>query len=259
MANPQLEDGHTEIAHTLVEALARQPLTGQEFRVVLAILRKTYGWKKKQDWLSNGQIATLTGMSRSSASRVVQQLAVKGLIRVEYDTDKIRRVIRFVKDYDLWRALGDAMPDTIAFESPATGHHQSDGEDTPPEPAPKAKPPDLLVVEAWNGHEQIRPTHRTPEAIKRGRKAAVAALKVESLDRVLAAVRNYGDSTDPFWVDFRAKAGWTLWEFLATNDHKNIARFAPAPLHARGRSGGPRPAAAPPSSGKDYGGGGREL
>lgn len=57
----QLEDGYTQLANTLLEALAGIELSGRQYRVVLAIVRKTYGYQKKTDWLSADQIARVIG------------------------------------------------------------------------------------------------------------------------------------------------------------------------------------------------------
>ena len=56
MANPQLEDGYTEIANEILEALMRLHLSPNQWQVILCIIRKTYGFKKKVDYIANSQI-----------------------------------------------------------------------------------------------------------------------------------------------------------------------------------------------------------
>ena len=62
MASPQLEDGYTQISNELLEALCWMNLSPYEWRVLLWILRKTYGWKKKTDWISLSQFSKETGL-----------------------------------------------------------------------------------------------------------------------------------------------------------------------------------------------------
>lgn len=52
-----LNNGYTRIANELIEQLCRVDLSGRQFRVVNAIIRKTYGYRKKQDWITASQIA----------------------------------------------------------------------------------------------------------------------------------------------------------------------------------------------------------
>ena len=49
MASPQKENGYTPIAHEILEALAKQLLSPDEWRILMIIFRKTYGWDKKED------------------------------------------------------------------------------------------------------------------------------------------------------------------------------------------------------------------
>lgn len=72
--SPQLEHGHTRIANTLLEALAKHPFHGGEARIVMAVLRLTYGWRKKQAPISARQLAKATGFSSRHAKRLVGAL-----------------------------------------------------------------------------------------------------------------------------------------------------------------------------------------
>jgi|GEM_PF-2406086 len=100
MANPQIEDGYTRLANEILEALCVINLSAYEFRVLMAIFRKTYGYQKKEDNISLSQIAAITHLSRSFVSRALRKLEFKGLIAV----DRSQRIpnIRFVKDYTQW-------------------------------------------------------------------------------------------------------------------------------------------------------------
>lgn len=54
-----------------------------ELKVLLVIMRKTYGWQKDADRISLSQLAELTGLSRQSVSTATQTLEERGYILVE--------------------------------------------------------------------------------------------------------------------------------------------------------------------------------
>ena len=99
IANPQKEDGHVDIANEIVEALAKIHLSSYESQVLWAIFRKTYGWHKKEDWISNTQIAGMTGIAETHVSRTIKILIQKNLII------KSGKKLSFQKDYDRWKKL----------------------------------------------------------------------------------------------------------------------------------------------------------
>ena len=99
MANPQKENGHVDIANEIVEALAKIHLSGYENRILWAIFRKTYGWHKKEDWITNSQIAEMTGIADSHVSRTIKILIKRKIVT------KIGKKLGFEKDYDQWEKL----------------------------------------------------------------------------------------------------------------------------------------------------------
>ena len=52
-----------------------------ELRVILIIIRQTFGWKKKADRISLSQLAEKTGMERKSVCRSLNSLIEKGLVK----------------------------------------------------------------------------------------------------------------------------------------------------------------------------------
>jgi phage replication O-like protein O len=110
--NPQAENGHVDIANEIAEALARTPLSGNEFRVLFALFRKTYGWHKKQDRISIGQIITLTGLSRRSIIYSLQNLEAKNMVTIRREKEgNINKpnLIAFQKIYTLWVVQNSAQ------------------------------------------------------------------------------------------------------------------------------------------------------
>lgn len=55
-------------------------LTPAEFKLLMAIARKTYGWNKKKDRISLRQLTELTGLNKSSVVRSTEDLVNMGLV-----------------------------------------------------------------------------------------------------------------------------------------------------------------------------------
>ena len=115
MANPQIENGHVDLANDLVEALAKIRLSGEESQVLWSILRKTYGWHKKEDHISLSQFALMTGIKRQNVLRAINKLASKKIIAVIKKDDSIINMYRIQKDFDNWEALSKKIttPKTV--------------------------------------------------------------------------------------------------------------------------------------------------
>jgi phage replication O-like protein O len=105
MANPQAENGHIDIANEIVEALARVRLSGEEVQVLWVILRKTYGWHKKEDAISLSQFSELTGLSRQHVLRAIKKLLPKMVITVSNNGNRHPNTYKFNKNFDDWKVL----------------------------------------------------------------------------------------------------------------------------------------------------------
>ena len=78
--SPQKENGYTPIANELFEAFYRCKLLEYERCVVMCIWRKTYGWQKKEDWVSNSQIEEETGIALPNITRTIKSLTTKKIL-----------------------------------------------------------------------------------------------------------------------------------------------------------------------------------
>ncbi|HOG24271.1 MAG TPA: replication protein [Candidatus Omnitrophota bacterium] len=105
MANPQVEDGHIDIANEIAEHLCRYRISGEEWMVLWAIIRKTYGWRKKEDRIALSQFAAMTGLKRQTALRAINKLSSKKIIVVIKNDDSQINTYRFNKDFDTWEPL----------------------------------------------------------------------------------------------------------------------------------------------------------
>ena len=96
-------DSFTRLFNPILEAICKTEFTGRELRVVLFIIRSTYGWNKKKFPLSKSYIAEGTGISRRHVGDVVRALVKRNII-IEYGTDKKSRckVYGLNKKYSQW-------------------------------------------------------------------------------------------------------------------------------------------------------------
>lgn len=69
-----IDDGYTRIANELLESLSCCNLTVRQLRVMLAIIRKTYGFGKKVDRISDSQLAEMTKLSRQNVNKAKNEL-----------------------------------------------------------------------------------------------------------------------------------------------------------------------------------------
>jgi len=102
MASPQLENGFTQIANQIMEALIKGNLSGQAIRAILFVLRKTYGFKKKEDYISLTQFAKNLGTSKTRSSQIVSSLGLMKILTVTENINGKTKKYLFNKDFDLW-------------------------------------------------------------------------------------------------------------------------------------------------------------
>ncbi|EKN3530434.1 replication protein [Yersinia enterocolitica] len=67
-----LDDGYTRLATMILEELAGADFTKRQFKVLLAVIRLTYGWNKPRDRIANSQISGIAKLpvKRVSETRV---------------------------------------------------------------------------------------------------------------------------------------------------------------------------------------------
>jgi phage replication O-like protein O len=102
MANPQ-PDQFTRISNELMEAIPMFKLNGTQLRILLVVLRYTYGFQRKSHELSLSFISNSTGAHKQQIKRELDILIqTKVLIEKSEPTFNRSRVIEFNKNYDEW-------------------------------------------------------------------------------------------------------------------------------------------------------------
>ena len=105
MANPQKEDGFVAIANELAEAFAKIRISGEEWQCLWVILRKTYGWQKKQDSIPFSQFIEATGIIKQHINRAIRKLESKKVIIVTNIGYEKAKGYGLNKNYEEWAAL----------------------------------------------------------------------------------------------------------------------------------------------------------
>jgi len=131
--NPQLEHGHTRLANELLEALIGYPFGGGELRVVLAIIRLTYGWNRTHCPIRQTALARLTRLDRRQVQRVLTALRQQGVLFRDRATRPFTYQLN--KAYQGWRDWpAGNLPDNVVRFMEAANQGSMPGCELSPEP-----------------------------------------------------------------------------------------------------------------------------
>ena len=118
MASPQKENGYTPIANEILEHIIKEKLNGTQFRILIAVWRNTYGFKRKSHEISDVFLSKAIGVPRQQIAREVKPLIERNIILVlKNATYNVSKIIAFNKDYATW----------ITAERPLFGRSDTDG------------------------------------------------------------------------------------------------------------------------------------
>lgn len=158
---PQLEDGYTRIACELLEAIARFDFSKRQYKVVLAVIRKTYGFGKKTDDMTITQIANLTGLELGNCSKTVSELGQMRTLLIQQG--EYGYVIGLNKNYAEWipcqnnkglsKQQGEVVKTTNTINTPKKNNNPP----SPPKKRGSKRVPEDFVVTPdmleWAGRE----------------------------------------------------------------------------------------------------------
>ena len=102
MANPQLKNGYTKIANELLEAICRLNISGNEMRILLYIIRRTYGFNRSYAEIPLSDIALAVGMRNEHVSKALKKLSGKRIIELHANKGLKPQTISIMKDYQKW-------------------------------------------------------------------------------------------------------------------------------------------------------------
>lgn len=105
MASPQAEDGHVRIANEMWDALCLIRISGEARQVLDFIIRKTWGWGKKTDFIPLSQFCKGTGLRKSAIIKARKKLLDMNLITVTQKVNAVALSYGIQKDYTKWKPL----------------------------------------------------------------------------------------------------------------------------------------------------------
>lgn len=123
MANPQLENGFVRIANEIMEAIYKTKFNGTQFRIVLAVIRCTYGFNRKEHEMSDNFIAESTGINVRNIKRELKKLIENNVIIVTSEGSYTEaRKVKINKNYDDW------LIESVVTNKPLGGELVTSGE-----------------------------------------------------------------------------------------------------------------------------------
>lgn len=112
MADVQLEHGHFRVANRLAEAILAAGFSGQQLAILFALMRLTYGWRRRSVRLTVEELSRYAGAARGADAKRVGgtfRAALKGLIdnhvvRAPSEKNQGRHAVTLwiEKDFEQW-------------------------------------------------------------------------------------------------------------------------------------------------------------
>lgn len=102
-ADIQTENGFVRIHPAILELLARQTLSGREFRCLMFLFRKTYGYHKRDDRISLSQWEQGTGIPRTRVGAVLTELVAKNIVTKKDNGANRPATWGFNKHFETWQ------------------------------------------------------------------------------------------------------------------------------------------------------------
>lgn len=109
MASPQKENGHTPIANEILEHLVQGGLLGSELSLLLLVIRKTYGWHKKEDIISLTQFERGLKLSRHTVIKAIKNLVYRKMLVKGATLGNTKIPYKFNKNWEEWVVQGGAL------------------------------------------------------------------------------------------------------------------------------------------------------
>jgi len=187
LANPQKENGYTPISNEILDALIKTKINSDAWKLTLFIIRKTYGFNKKQDKIALSQFVLATQLKKSVVCRGLNRLQnMNIIIRIANDECTI---YRFNKDFDTWKPLAKLLTlakqqttvSRTANESLAKQRHTKDNIQKTLLQKTISEHGSQAIVDFINLWKDINPAYRTLFKNKTERSASSDLLKISPM------------------------------------------------------------------------------
>lgn len=247
MANPQKENGYVAIANEIMEALAKIRIPGQARQVLDVILRKTYGWQKKEDHISLSQFEAATGLKRSNVCQCLKILEGINIIyrgspknHTTQSTKSYYHQIQlygFQKDFEKWHPVPKKLPSPQSHTrgSPknhtkgSPGNHTYKRKETNKTKEKTLSNPEIKIFLDYY-HQEFLSRFGVPPIIQGGKEGKIiqGLLKKIPLDNLKTLLQKFFTSSDKFI----SQSGYTLGVFRSQIQKLQIEKPKQAGLRA---------------------------
>ena len=104
MSKPQMENGYTPIPNELTEQLYVTRFNGTQFRIILAVIRYTYGFHCHRNFLAESFISEVTGINKVNVSQELNKLIKNNVITVVTEcTNSKPRELSINLNFEQWK------------------------------------------------------------------------------------------------------------------------------------------------------------
>lgn len=158
--------GFTAVPHEVIDTHLRE-MSCAETKVLLVILRSTFGWHRETSSISLSKLSEITGLGKSTCSEAATALEERGLIRKEHQTaqDGGNSAVNYYPDFDTppIRPTEQGVRPTEypirPSEHPKEERKQSveyNNRDTPPTPSLAEQTPPETFIRKWNSTRGLK-------------------------------------------------------------------------------------------------------
>lgn len=97
------QNGFTRFPNGILGAIVcTRKLSGNEIKILLVIVRKTFGWRKEWDIIPYSQITNMTGLPKDSIAKSFRKLVAKNIIEVKNPNKKAWSLLRVNPNFTAW-------------------------------------------------------------------------------------------------------------------------------------------------------------
>jgi phage replication O-like protein O len=156
----------TRIPNEPLEHLARLHLSGNEWQVMLCIIRKTWGFGKEVDEIANSQIVKATGLCKAVVSRALSQLADRHVVarrgkKIGLETDwGTWQITKKLADSLTLPELAEPSTPSLELAEPLTDEKLAILQPELAEPSTKVSSPAVTQKKKETIQKKKRPTAR---------------------------------------------------------------------------------------------------
>jgi phage replication O-like protein O len=119
MSNPQVKDGFTSIAHELLEAITIYPFSKMQYKILMVIFRKTYGYGKQIDDIALSHYVKHTGMAKPHVSTTLISLEKLAVISKHPGVFGFNVSInKHYRKWEGWNSDWDFVEDSVKKQKP---------------------------------------------------------------------------------------------------------------------------------------------